>query len=969
MYRRLFRGSLPCVTFVRWTATDSYINRHIGPTTAETMSMLRTVGKESLSDLMTAAIPGDIVRPPLTEVAAMSEMDALALVRSLGARNKVLKSMIGQGYYESITPPVILRNVIENPGWYTPYTPYQAEIAQGRLESLLNFQTMVMDLTKMDVANASLLDQATASSEAMHLAFQHGQRKRNTFFVSKTVFPSCIEMVKTRAEPLKINVVVGDTNLIDWTDSSLFGILVQTPDAMGMLHDFSPLFENAKKHGVISCCGTDLMACVLVKPPGEMNADVVVGSSQRFGVPLGYGGPHAAFFAVKEQFKRLMPGRVIGVSKDSAGEPSIRMALQTREQHIKRERATSNICTAQALLANVSGFYAAYHGPDGLNEIANEIHGKAKVLAVGMESVGHSVVNSAFFDTVTVNLKGITAEDYKTRCVEKGINVFVDYSNGTVSISVDEATTDGHIVSLLEAAGLKLPVVAALSKIADQKSVLPLDLVRKSDFLKHSTFQKYKSESELMRYIHRLQRKDYGLTHGCVPLGSCTMKLNPAAAMLPLSWPEFTNVHPLAPVDQVRGYSALCLDLEQKLREITGLDAVSLQPNSGAQGEYAGLRVIRAYHLSMKEGHRNVCLIPESAHGTNPASATLAGMNIVLVKCLSNGRVDINDLEKSCQKHAKELSCIMITYPSTYGLFDKDILSITSMAHYYGGQCYIDGANLNAMVGYTGPGYIGGDVCHINLHKTFSIPHGGGGPGMGPIAVRQHLAPFLPNSVFNQKVGGSQPFGQVSQSAYGSASILPISYMLMLMLGSHGLKTCTEYAVLNANYLKKRLENHYTILFLGGENYCAHEFIVDLRRFKKTAHIEAEDVAKRLMDYGIHSPTLAFPVPGTLMIEPTESEPKRELDRLADALISIRGEIAAIEKGEQPVDNNVLKNAPHTARCVTDDKWDKPYDRRLAAFPYPYSYVEKYWPTVGRIDGVYGDRHLMCSCASLDFYN
>ncbi|KAH9598560.1 Glycine cleavage system P protein [Trypanosoma melophagium] len=968
MYRSFLRSALTLSTFVRWTATDSYINRHIGPTTADTMSMLRTIGKESLSELMTAAVPVNVLRPPLKESTAMSEKDALALLRSLGARNKVLKSMIGQGYYESITPPVILRNIIENPGWYTPYTPYQAEISQGRLESLLIFQTVIIDLTKMDMANASLLDQATACSEAMYLAFQHFQRKRYTFFVSKDVFPSCIEMVKSRAEPLKIKVIVGDTNMIDWDDSSLFGILVQTPDTMGMLHDFSPLFETAKKKGIITCCGTDLMSLLILKPPGEMGADVVLGSAQRFGVPLGYGGPHAAFFAVREELKRLIPGRIIGVSKDSAGDPSVRMAIQTREQHIKRERATSNICTSQALLATVNAFYAIYHGPEGLKEIANEIHTKVKILSVGMESVGHSVVNGAFFDTITINLRGITPEDYVTRCVEKGINIFLDYSAGTVSVSVDEATTGGHIVSLLEAAGLKLPVITALLKIAEQKTAIPLELVRKSVFLKHSTFQKYKSEIELMRYIHRLQRKDYGLTHGCIPLGSCTMKLNPAAAMFPLSWSEFTNVHPLAPMDQARGYSALCLDLEHKLREITGLDAVSLQPNSGAQGEYAGLRVIRAYHLSKKEGYRHVCLIPESAHGTNPASAVLAGMTVVKVNCLPDGRIDIKNLEALCQKHSKELSCIMITYPSTYGLFEKDILNITSMVHYYGGQCYIDGANFNAMVGYTGPGFIGGDVCHINLHKTFSIPHGGGGPGMGPIAVRQHLAPFLPNSVFNQKIGGSQPFGQVSQAAYGSASILTISYMLMLMLGSNGLKTCTEYAILNANYLKKRLENHYPILFLGEQDFCAHEFILDLRQFKKTAHIEAEDVAKRLMDYGFHSPTLAFPVAGTLMIEPTESESKRELDRLAEALISIRGEIAAIEKGEQCTKNNVLKNAPHTAKCVTSENWDRPYSRQMAAFPSSYSYIEKYWPAVGRVDGAYGDRHLMCSCASLDFY-
>ncbi|KAH8609846.1 putative Glycine cleavage system P protein Beta eliminating lyase [Trypanosoma vivax] len=967
MFRRLVRW--PCTRLTvpaRWTATGCYVNRHIGPTDAETAAMLRTVGKESLAELMAAAIPADLVRPAIKEFDAMSEKDALTFVRSLGGRNKILKSMIGQGYYECITPPALQRNIIENPGWYTPYTPYQAEISQGRLESLLNFQTMIIELTKMDVANASLLDQATACAEAMYLAFRHGNRQRDTFFVSRDVFPSCIEMIKTRAEPLQIKVIVGDPSQIDWENCSLCGVLVQTPDAKGALHDFTELFKRARENGALACCGTDLMASVIVKPPGEMEADIVVGSAQRFGVPLGYGGPHAAFFSTREALKRMVPGRIVGVSRDSAGDPAIRMALQTREQHIKRERATSNICTAQALLATVSAFYAIYHGPAGLREIANEIHRKAKILAVGMESAGHTVLNETFFDTITVNLKGFTAEEYAERCNEKDLNVFVDYDAGTVSMSVDEATSESHIVSLLEAAGLKLPLLGALSHIAATRAAVPEALKRSSNFLQQPVFERYKSETELMRYIQRLQRKDYGLTHGCIPLGSCTMKLNPAAAMMPLSWPEFTNLHPLAPAEQARGYSDLFLDLEQKIRDITGLDAVSLQPNSGAQGEYAGLRAIRAYHHSVQEAHRNVCIVPVSAHGTNPASAVLAGMAVVPLNCLQNGAIDMKDLERLCEKHSKELSCIMLTYPSTYGLFDKDILAVTSLVHQHGGQCYIDGANLNAMVGYTGPGFIGGDVCHLNLHKTFSIPHGGGGPGMGPIAVRQHLAPFLPNSVFVERVGGSQSFGQVSQAAYGSASILAISYTLMLMLGSSGLKKCSEYAVLNANYLKKRLERHYLLLFLGEEAHCAHEFIIDLRPFKKSASIEAEDVAKRLMDYGIHSPTVAFPVAGTLMIEPTESESKYELDRLADALISIRGEIAAIESGEQSRTDNVLKNAPHTAKSVTADEWSRPYSRQIAAFPCPHSRVEKYWPAVGRIDGAHGDRHLMCSCEMLN---
>lgn len=972
MFRRLIspRAGVSAL-LIRCTSTDAYLNRHIGPTRKEAAEMLKTVGKESLADLMTAVLPSDIIRTPLNNFRSLSETEALSYLKSVGSQNRILKSMIGQGYYECIVPPAILRNVLENPMWYTPYTPYQAEISQGRLESLLNFQTMVTEITKMDISNASLLDQATAAAESMYLSVQHHRQKRMKFFVSKDTFLSTIEMIKTRAAPLNVVIEVGEIASLNLSDPQLCGIYVQSPDVKGEVHDFAELFANAKRNSVICCCGVDLMASCVTKPAGEMGADVVVGSAQRFGTPLGYGGPHAAFMAITDDLKRSSPGRIVGISKDSAGDPAIRMALQTREQHIKRERATSNICTAQALLANMNAFYAIYHGPEGLKQLAEGIHQKAKLLAVGMESLGFVPVNGVFFDTITFNLgaSSLSAEEFAQRCVEKGINIFVEPGTQNVSIAVDEATSDEHISALLQAAGMTSPNMSALLQVAEAITIIPPVLRRSSKFLQESVFNSHKSETELMRYIQRLQRKDYGLTHGMIPLGSCTMKLNPAAGMRALSWPEFNALHPYAPDDQARGYNAMLIDFKQKLCDITGMAACSVQPNSGAQGEYAGLRVIRQYHASRGEAHRDVCLIPTSAHGTNPASAVLAGLKVVTVQCRENGSVNMDDLKAKCAKHEKNLACLMITYPSTYGLYDKEITSITSMVHEHGGQCYIDGANLNALVGYSGPGFIGGDVCHLNLHKTFSIPHGGGGPGVGPIAVRQHLAPFLPNSTYGPTVGGSSPFGQVSQSGYGSASIVTISYALLLMLGSRGLKTCTEYAVLNANYLKKRMEEHYPICFLGPKDFCAHEFILDLRPFKKTAQIEAEDVAKRLMDYGFHAPTLAFPVAGTLMIEPTECESKRELDRLADALISIRREIAAVERGDQPKGNNILTNAPHTAKCVMSDSWNRPYSRQTAAYPTRHQDREKFWPSVGRIDNTHGDRNLMCSCAPLEFYN
>ena len=972
----------------RHTTTDAFHNRHIGPSSAQTEDMLKLVGYPTLQAMMSSILPSSIVRAgapvdgaapkaegsspadgSMAHAAPLSETQALKHFSAMMGRNKVLKSLIGHGYYEAITPPVILRNILENPGWYTPYTPYQAEISQGRLESLLNYQTVITELTGMEIANASLLDQATAASESMFLAFQAHKKKRNTFFVSSTCFPSTIEMLRSRAAPLKINVVVGDIRKdLDLENPDLCGILTQTPDATGAIHDFTDLFAKAKTNKVLSCVSTDLLASCIVKSVGSMGADVAVGSAQRFGIPLGFGGPHAAFFAVNKEFQRSMPGRIVGVSKDTEGNTAIRLALQTREQHIKREKATSNVCTAQALLANMSAMYAIYHGPVGLKEIAEQVRQHTATLALGLETAEATVLTKAFFDTLTFKLNGMTADEYVARCLEKGINVFHDKASQTVSVSIDEATTEQHISALLEAAGMENPKIAEIAQLAKASKQLPPALRREGSFLQHPTFNMYQTESELMRYIHRLQRKDYGLTHGMIPLGSCTMKLNPAATMLPMSWPTVGNIHPMVPESQCRGYEAMCIDLSQKLKEVTGLAAVSLQPNSGAQGEYAGLRCISAYHQSKGEGHRNVCLVPMSAHGTNPDSAMLCGMEIVVVACTKEGPIDLVDLEAKIEKYKKDLSCIMITYPSTYGLFDKDVKKITSMIHAAGGQVYFDGANLNALVGYSGPKFVGGDVCHMNLHKTFSIPHGGGGPGMGPIAVAEHLAPFLPNAVYGAKVGGSQPFGQVSQAAHGSASILTISYMLMLMLGSEGLAACTAYAILNANYLKRRLDSSYSVLYKDENGNCGHEFIIDIKPFKKTAGIEAEDVAKRLMDYGFHAPTLAFPVVGTLMIEPTESESKAELDRFADALISIRQEIANIESGVWPKDNNPLTNAPHTMSTVTKEAWDRPYSREVAAFPSPHTKIDKYWPTVSRVDGAYGDRNLMCSCAGVEAF-
>jgi glycine dehydrogenase len=960
---------------------SGYTHRHIGPTAEDTAAMLAALGAgdTSLAALMARVVPAHIVRPtPMEPFEGRTEAAAIDHLKRMMAKNVTHKSLIGHGYYEPLLPAVIQRNVLESPGWYTPYTPYQAEIAQGRLEALLNFQTVITEITGMDIANASLLDEATAASEAMMSAIAYSKRqKRDKVFVDHRCFPATLEMLRTRAAPVGITLVVDDVRKCDLADKKLCAIIVQTPDVAGALHDFSDLFAAAKAQRVVCCCATDLMAATVTKPAGEMGADIVFGNAQRFGVPLGYGGPHPAFFAIREAFKRQLPGRLIGVSKDADGRRGLRMAMQTREQHIKRDNAISNICTAQALLANMAGFYGVYHGPDGLRNIARKIHSLATSFALGVALAGHAVANegASFFDTVTVELSnGLDAETFMARCEQRRINVGL-VNKTTVCVAFDEATTGQHLLSLLEAAGLEQPELPTLMELAAAKEAeaevgIPKQLRRASAFMMQPIFNTLHDESSMMRYIYMLQRKDFGLSVGMVPLGSCTMKLNAAATMLPMSWDSVGNMHPYAPVKQAGGYHSMALALEERLKSISGFAAVSLQPNSGSQGEYAGLRAIRAYLASKGEGHRDLCLVPSNAHGTNPASAVLAGLKIATVNCLEDGQIDIGHLRKICEEKGKRVAAIMVTYPSTYGVFDQGITDVTKAVHDAGGQVYIDGANFNAMVGHTGPAFFGGDVCHFNLHKTFAIPHGGGGPGMGPIGVAEHLAPFLPTSVAGPRVGGSQPFGIVSQSGYGSASILSITYMFIEMLGSAGLKRSTDHAVLAANYLMTRLKDDYPILYVDKKTgACAHEFILDVRAFKKTAGIEAEDIAKRLMDYNFHAPTLSFPVTNTLMVEPTESESKAELDRFVDAMKAIRAEIRAVEDGAAPQEGNVLKMAPHTALCVTSASWGRPYSRQEAAYPVAAlrdGSMDKFWPMSSRIDSEYGDLNLFCACGPVD---
>lgn len=945
---------------------SEFLFRHVGPDDQETRSMLDTIGIDSIDTLIDKTIPSAIRLPrPLNLPSAVSEADYLRQLKEISIRNKVAKTYIGQGYYNTNTPSVILRNVFENPGWYTQYTPYQAEISQGRLESLLNFQTVVCDLTALPLANASLLDEATAAAEAMGMFFSmlnknQDQLSRPKFFVDQELFPQTQAVLHTRATPLNIEIVTGayQTAVLD---ESYFGAIVQYPNDKGSVEDYRDFIHKVHEAGAYIAMATDLLALTLLTPPGELGADAALGVAQRFGVPLGFGGPHAAFFSCKDEFKRNIPGRIIGISIDAQGNRALRMALQTREQHIKREKATSNICTAQALLANMAAMYAVFHGPAGLKNIAKRIHVLTQTLAHALKEAGHTLVSESFFDTLTVQTD--KAEVIRTQAEAAGINFRYFPEGNLVGISLDETTTFEDLADIINVLN---QVEGAVAYEVLEEHILdnvPHDLVRTSAFLTHEVFNSHHSETQMMRYIKFLENKDLSLNTSMISLGSCTMKLNAATEMIPLSWSHWSSIHPFAPEDQVAGYLQIIKELEGYLSEITGFAACSLQPNSGASGEYAGLLAIRGYHESRNEGHRNVILIPISAHGTNPASAVMAGYKVIVIKALENGNIDIADLQAKAEQYAANLAGVMITYPSTYGIFEESVQEIIRIIHEHGGQVYMDGANMNAQVGLTAPGYIGADVCHLNLHKTFAIPHGGGGPGMGPICVAEHLIPFLPgHGVLDQKERA------VAAAPYGSASILLISYAYIRLLGAVGVQKASEYAILNANYMKARLQNDYEILYSGANGTCAHEFIVDLRPFKKTAEIEAEDVAKRLMDYGFHAPTMSFPVAGTIMIEPTESEDKAELDRFCDALLAIRAEIRAIEEGQADPKNNPLKNAPHTQQVVISSDWAQPYSRETAAFPLPYVSAHKFWPSIARVNNTAGDRNLICTCEPTEAY-
>jgi len=939
-----------------------FVSRHIGPNDDEIGAMLAAVGFENLADFIAATVPKDIrLTTALDLPAGKSEQEALAELRTLAQQNKVVRSFIGAGYSDCVVPPVIQRNILENPGWYTAYTPYQAEIAQGRLEALLNFQTMITDLTALDIANASLLDEATAAAEAMALchAVVSG---RETFFVSETCHPQTIEVVQTRAKPLGIQVAIGHPATFS-PDEKVFGALLQYPATDGAVIDYEPFIKKVHEAGALAIVAADILALTLLRPPGEMGADVAVGNTQRFGVPLGYGGPHAAYFATRDQYKRHMPGRLVGVSHDAAGRPAYRLALQTREQHIRRDKATSNICTAQVLLAVMSSMYAVYHGPNGLRRIARRIHELACRLADGMEVFGFDLAHDDFFDTVRVELGKRTSAEFLRRALQRNCNLRA-LGPHSLGISLDETTTPDDVKMLLDIFGENRAVLPGAAAACRESTIEN----RKSDFLTHKVFNTHDSETEMLRYLRRLEARDLSLCHSMIPLGSCTMKLNATAEMFPVSWPEFSRIHPFAPNDQTAGYRAMCGQLEGWLAEITGFAAVSLQPNAGSQGEYAGLLAIRGYHAARDEAHRNVCIIPTSAHGTNPASAVMAGFRVVPVRCLDDGDIDLADLRAKADAHGKDLAALMVTYPSTHGVFETTIREICGIVHEHGGQVYMDGANMNAQVGLCRPGDIGADVCHLNLHKTFCIPHGGGGPGVGPIGVAKHLVDFLPSfpQISDQRSAiRNSSTGPVAAAPYGSASILTISWMYIRMMGAAGLTKATEVAILNANYIAKRLDPHFPVLFKGRDGLVAHECILDLRPCK-SAGIEVEDVAKRLMDYGFHAPTVSWPVPGTVMIEPTESEPQHELDRFCDAMISIRAEIEAIRTGESDPKNNPLKHAPHTAEQVTADNWDHPYSRTQAAFPANWTRAQKFWPAVARIDSVYGDRNLFCTCPPMD---
>jgi glycine dehydrogenase len=949
---------------------EKFADRHNGPDDAQIAEMLTEIGVNSVDELIDQTIPADIrfkKEPDLPT--AKNEHDFIHHLKQIAGKNKIFRSFIGLGYYDTITPPVIQRNILENPGWYTAYTPYQAEISQGRLEALINYQTMVIELTGMEIANASLLDEGTAAAEAMGMlyALRKGKRKKsNKFFVLEDTFPQVIDILKTRATPLGIELQIASLEQLDLSDEDLFGLYLQNPDSNGEVRDFTDLIAAVKEQDIFIAVGADLLSLLLIKSPGEMGADVVTGTSQRFGVPMGYGGPHAAFFVTKEEFKRQIPGRIIGVSLDANGNSGYRMALQTREQHIRREKATSNICTAQVLLSVMAGMYAVYHGPKGLKNIALRVHGLTQLLVKELKEINVEVDNKNFFDTIKLNI--LNPDIVNSLAIKKQIN-FRYFNDGNIGISLNETTTLKDIEDILEIfaeAGSK-PLAFDLEKHKESLSIeWDSNILRTSDYLAHPVFNQHHSEHEMLRYMKSLENKDLSLVHSMISLGSCTMKLNATAEMIPVTWPEFGALHPFIPQDQAAGYQHLIKDLEHWLCEITGFSAVSLQPNSGAQGEFAGLMVIKAYHESRGEGHRNVTLIPSSAHGTNPASAVMAGMQVVIVKCDEKGNIDIEDLKIKAAANSKNLASLMVTYPSTHGVFEEGIREICNIIHEHGGQVYLDGANMNAQVGITSPANVGADVCHLNLHKTFCIPHGGGGPGMGPIGVAEQLKPFLPGNPII-KTGGEKAITSISSAPYGSASILTISYAYIALMGKRGLKRATELAILNANYVKTILEKHFKILYSGKNGRCAHEMIVDCREFKK-AGVEVEDIAKRLVDYGFHAPTISFPVPGTMMIEPTESEPKEELDRFCEALIEIRKEIAEVESGEADPKNNVLKNAPHTAASLLVEDWDKPYSREKAAYPLAFVRDKKFWPSVARVDSAYGDRNLMCSCIPVKEY-
>ena len=953
---------------------DKFVDRHVGPNEEDISKMLKAIGISSLDELIDKTVPASIrLKNDLELGMPQSEFDFLHHLKAISRMNRVFKNFIGLGYHPAITPGVIQRNILENPGWYTQYTPYQAEISQGRLEALLNFQTMISDLTAMPIANASLLDEATAAAEAMTMLFavrKSSKKTANVFWVSDQVLPQTIDVLKTRSEPLGIQIEIGDHQKIEFTDN-IYGILVQYPASEGEVYDYTSLFQQAESKGITKAVAADLLSLSILTPPGEFGADVVVGSTQRFGIPMGYGGPHAAYFATRDEYKRQIPGRIIGVSVDVHGRRALRMALQTREQHIKREHATSNICTAQVLLAIMAGMYAVYHGPKGIKAIAARIHKLTCILDQALKSIDVKQTNKFYFDTLRVELSSAReALNLRAEAVKNGIN-FRYIDDKSVGISLSEPTKLSDVKAILAIFAGTLNKKIDLEKYTEITNNCEPDypevFVRKSDYLTHPVFNSYYSETEMLRYIKGLERKDLSLTTSMIPLGSCTMKLNASTEMFGISWPEFADIHPFAPLDQTEGYLRLFKELEHDLAQITGLDSVSLQPNSGAAGEYAGLMVIRAYHNSRGENKRNIVLIPSSAHGTNPASAVMAGSKVVVVKCDANGNIDMADLKAKAEQHRENLSSLMVTYPSTHGVFEETIMEACQIIHNYGGLVYMDGANMNAQVGLTSPGLIGADVCHLNLHKTFAIPHGGGGPGVGPIAVAKHLSPFLPGHPL-VKVGSENSISAVAAAPWGSASVLLISYGYIKMMGSKGLTFATKAAILNANYIKAKLEKIYPVLYSGTNGFCAHELIFDCRPFKLSANVEVEDIAKRLMDYGFHAPTVSFPVPGTIMVEPTESESMNELDKFCDALISIRKEIEEIEKGLAGKEDNTLKNAPHIVEEVVNENWSHPYSREIAAFPSKGTKQNKFWPTVGRINNAFGDRNLVCSCIPVSEY-